>query len=128
MPEAPNTPPRGTPPSSAPPDQLPSGSHVKLKSGGPLMTVLRDGYVGSERKVHCSWFDTAGAHYHELKVPRAAVAASAAPEIFDRVAQHVFDQAEIRRAKLEAIVAVTIGDLDPAAMIAEIRTILAGPP
>jgi uncharacterized protein YodC (DUF2158 family) len=61
-----------TPPSTAPADQIATGTLVRLRSGGPLMTVLGDGSVGSERKVHCGWVD-GGGHYHDIRVPREAV-------------------------------------------------------
>jgi uncharacterized protein YodC (DUF2158 family) len=69
MPEAPEGPAQN-PFDTSPPDALPCGSYVMLRSGGPIMTVDRDGYDGSERFVRCSWFDRTGAH-QDAKFRRA---------------------------------------------------------
>jgi uncharacterized protein YodC (DUF2158 family) len=39
------------------PDQFKPGDVVKLKSGGPAMTVSRVGEVNGKPTVWCDWFD-----------------------------------------------------------------------
>lgn len=90
------------PPSTALPDALAAGSLVRLISGGPLMTVLYDRMIGSERKVECTWFD-GGGHRLEAKLPRASIAPAPGTEIADRVAQQVYQQAMMATVHLDRI-------------------------
>jgi uncharacterized protein YodC (DUF2158 family) len=107
-----------------PPDALRPGQLVKLVSGGPLMTVLSDGHIGSERKVACSWFD-GGTHYHETKLPRAAVAPAPGDDLAAKIAERVFRQAT-EATTFEAVLAVLLkaaraGDLEGILQILETR-------
>ena len=61
-------------------DEIKEGSTVRLKSGGPLMTVmfLTAGFYASEGatkdKAHCQWFDKAGGKPHSETFPLTALA------------------------------------------------------
>ena len=74
------------------PDQLPAGALVRLKSGGPLMTVLRDTYSGEDRMVSCAWFEGAAEHRNEF--PRPSIQPTPADQVLNEVARQIWEMAQ----------------------------------
>jgi uncharacterized protein YodC (DUF2158 family) len=78
-------------------DPLWPGTLVRLVSGGPLMTVLQDETLGGDRAVVCSWCNAAG-EYHEVSLPRGAVASAPGDAVAAQIAQQIWGEALQGRA------------------------------